>query len=530
MLERVFHIKSIKGKLTAVMMAVTGIVLLLVTLAFVVNEAVTFRTAIHRELKTLARIVGLNTTAAITFWDRKSAEDTLAGLSARPHIQTAVILTPDGAVFAQYLPHDASGGHLPFFTGNGQQQLRDNLAALAEFERDSERSWEWDQDLEVVERVMLDNQEVGIVVIQSDLKEMFGRLKWFLVVVLVVTVIALGVALFLSGMMHRPISSPILDLAKTMKRVSEGKEYTIRAHKRSSDEIGQLIDGFNEMLEQIQKRDEYIERTVAELKQSNDDIKGFIYSAAHDLRQPLVNIKGFTDEIVSSLREIQSIFQRSSQVPSEKDREKVAAIFQDDIQVASGFIGSSVERMNGLINALLKLSQIGHRELRFEPIDMTDLTRFVLNGLAHQIRKKEVNVVVGDLPGVTADRMAMEQIMSNLIDNAVKYLSQERPGLVEISGERVGDEMLFQVRDNGRGIHADDTPRLFQLFRRLGTQDVPGEGVGLAYVKALVRRQGGRIWCESELGEGSTFSFTVPQKEGESSTVTTQVDRLKAED
>jgi signal transduction histidine kinase len=515
MFERVFHSRSIKGKLTAVMMAVTSIVLLLVTLAFVVNEAVTFRTAIHRELQTLARIVGLNTTAAVTFWDRKSAEATLAGLSARPHIKAAFILTPDGAVFAQYLPREASGGDVPFVVGNGQQQLRDNLAALTVIERDSRRSWEWGQDLEVVERVMLDNQEVGIVVIYSDLKELFGRLKWFLVLVLLVTVIALGVAFLLSGMMHRPISGPILDLAKTMKRVSEGKEYTLRAPRRSSDEIGQLIDGFNEMLEQIQKRDDDIEWTAAELKQSNDDIKGFIYSAAHDLRQPLVNIKGFTDEIVYSLREIQAILQGSSLASSEKDREKIIAIFQNDIQAASGFIGSSVERMSGLITALLKLSRVGHRELRPEPIDMTVLTRSLLDGLEHQIRKNDVNMVVGDLPNVTADRVAMEQIMSNLVDNAVKYLSRERPGRVEISGERAGDETVYHVRDNGRGIHADDAPRLFQLFRRLGTQDVPGEGVGLAYVKALVRRHGGRIWCESEPGRGSLFSFTVLQRRAE---------------
>jgi signal transduction histidine kinase len=510
-LKRVFLIRSIKGKLTALMMIVTAIVLLLVTLAFVVNEAVTFRKAILGELQALTNIVGLNTTAAITFGDRHSAETTLAALAARPNLTAAYILTPDGAVFAKYLPREASGESMLFFEGNGQQQLRDNRAALAAFEHEAHRMWEWDNDLEVVERVMLDDQEVGAVVIRSDLRELFGRLKWFFVLVLIITVIALGIAFLLSGMMHRPISGPILDLAKTMKRISEDKEYTLRAPKRSSDEIGQLIDGFNEMLEQIQKRDEAIERTAAELKQSNDDIKGFIYGAAHDLRQPLVNIKGFTDEMVYALREIQSILQGSSLAPSEKDRDKITAIFQNDILEASGFIGSSVERMSGLINALLKLSQVGHRELRPEPIDMTGLTRSVLDGLEHQIRKNDVNVIVGDLPGVTADRMAMEQIISNLVDNAVKYLSRERPGRVEISGERVGDETIYHVRDNGRGIHAEDTPRLFQLFRRLGTQDVPGEGVGLAYVKALVRRHGGRIWCDSEPGAGSTFSFLIPQ-------------------
>lgn len=515
MFEQVLHISSLKGKLTAAMMTVTGIVLLLVTLAFVVNEAVTFRVAIHQELNTLAKIVGLNTTAAITFGDRKGAAVTLAGLASRPNLRAAYILTPDGAVFARFSPREAEVVESLFPEENGASQLQDNLTVLAKIERESHLAWEWDRALTVVERVMLDKQLVGVVVIQSDLKELLGRLKWFFVLVLMVTIVALGLSFLLSEMMHRPISAPILELAKTMKRVSEEKEYSLRAQKRSSDEIGQLIDGFNEMLEQIQKRDEDLAQTAAELQQSNADIKGFIYSAAHDLRQPLVNIKGFTEEMVSSLREIQAILQVSSQSPSEIECEKIRVIFQDDVLAASGFIGSSVERMSGLIDALLKLSQVGYRELRPEPLAMPALVRSVLDGLAQQIRGKEVEVVVGELPNVMADRLAMEQILSNLVDNAIKYLSQDRLGRIEISGERVGEETIYQVRDNGRGINADDAPKLFQLFRRLGTQDVPGEGVGLAYVKALVRRQGGRIWCESGPGMGSVFSFTVSQRRAE---------------
>ena len=515
MLERVFHIKSIKGKLTAVMMTVTGIVLLLVTLAFVVNETLTFRKAIHQELKTLAGIIGLNTTAAVTFGDRKSAESTLAALSARPNLRTAYLLMPDGEVFASYVSQDASGEYLPFFEGNGQQQLRDNLASLAKTERDSNQVWEWDLDLEVVERVLLDNQEVGVVVIQSDLKELIDRLKWFFVLVLIVTAIALGVALFLSEKMHRPISDPILDLAETMKKVSEGREYGIRVTKKTSDEIGQLIDGFNDMLAQIQKRDEELERAASEMKEGNEELKAFIYSAAHDLRQPLVNIKGFTIELRQSLQEISAVTAKHPERFTPEERNKLDDIYQNDVQAAIGFIGSSVERMDDLINALLKLSQVGHRVMRLERIDMNALVRTVRESMTHQIREKNTTLTIGDLPDVVADRLAMEQIMANLLDNAVKYLSRDCQGVVELSGEKAGPETIYHVRDNGRGISVDDMPKLFKIFRRLGVQDVPGQGVGLAYVRSLVRRQGGRIWCESKLGEGSVFSFTVLQRREE---------------
>jgi signal transduction histidine kinase len=340
---------------------------------------------------------------------------------------------------------------------------------------------------------------------------LFARLKWFIVFVLIITVIALGVALLLSGMMHRPISGPILDLAMTMKKVSEDKEYTLRAQKRSSDEVGQLITGFNEMLAQIQDRDAALERYTVELQNSNAELKSFIYSAAHDLRQPLVNIKGFTHELVRSLQETQAILHRNSESLPAGDRNRIAAIFEEDVQSSSGFIVSSVEQMASLINALLKLSQVSSRDLRPEPVSMETLVQSSLRGMHQQIQEQNVSVTVGDLPDVTADRTVMEQIMKNLLDNAVKYLDRERPGRIEIRGELTDAGIVYRVRDNGRGIAAADISKVFDLFRRAGKPDIPGLGVGLAYVRALVRLHGGRIWCESEEGVGSTFSLMLPQ-------------------
>jgi signal transduction histidine kinase len=118
-------------------------------------------------------------------------------------------------------------------------------------------------------------------------------------------------------------------------------------------------------------------------------------------------------------------------------------------------------------------------------------------------------VTVAPLPQVVADRTSMEQIMGNLLSNAINYLDRDRPGEIEISGERGQQETTVRVRDNGRGIAEDDMDKVFAPFRRAGRQDRPGEGMGMAYVQALVRRHGGRIWCESELGVGSTFTFTI---------------------
>jgi signal transduction histidine kinase len=169
--------------------------------------------------------------------------------------------------------------------------------------------------------------------------------------------------------------------------------------------------------------------------------------------------------------------------------------------------------MDNLINAVLKLSRAGRRNLNPETIMARDLVQNIVHSLAHQIESRNVAVIIDDLPTVVSDKTALEQIFGNLLDNAIKYLEPGRAGEIGISSERSDGEVVFHVRDNGRGMSREDIPRAFEIFRRVGKQDVPGEGMGLAYVKTLIRTLGGRIWCDSELGAGTTFSFTIPDVE-----------------
>ncbi len=275
------------------------------------------------------------------------------------------------------------------------------------------------------------------------------------------------------------------------------------------------IDGEKVLLEAFiditdQKNAELkLQRYASELKQSNEDVLSFAYIVSHDLRAPLVSIKGFTGELQYALQEIESVFDRCMLHLSEQERAKLAATYRKDVPVAMDFIKSSVGRMDGLISAVLVLSRLGHRELRPEPLDMTRVSKSILSSLAHQIEQRKTVVTIGELPAVTADKLAMEQIMGNLLDNALKYLDPVREGKIAVTAERNGEEVVFHVADNGRGIAQEDMHKVFEIFRRAGKQDVPGEGMGLAYVKTLVRRLGGRIWCESEPGKGTTFNFTI---------------------
>ena len=250
---------------------------------------------------------------------------------------------------------------------------------------------------------------------------------------------------------------------------------------------------------------------ASDLRAMNEEVRSFAHIVSHDLRAPLVNLKGFSGELVLLLDELAPIFERGLETLENEERDRMERLFRRELPEALEFIGSSADRMERLLNGILKLSRLGLQELRPEMVDTADLARLILRYLAHQIEERNAVVSIGPLPSVFADRASMEQIFGNLLDNAVKFLVGDRRGLVEIGAETVPEATVFHIRDNGRGIAESDLEKIFEIFNRAGRRDVPGEGVGLAYVKTLVRRLGGRIWCSSKPGEGSTFSFTIPR-------------------
>jgi signal transduction histidine kinase len=168
--------------------------------------------------------------------------------------------------------------------------------------------------------------------------------------------------------------------------------------------------------------------------------------------------------------------------------------------------------MDKLINAILKLSREGRRQLNPETVDLQALVEGTIASIQHQLAEKGTSIeVTGHLPTVISDRLALDQIFGNLIDNAVKYLAPGRPGEIRIGAVDFPTVVMVEITDNGRGIAATDHERIFELFRRSGTQNVAGEGIGLAHVRALVRRLGGEIAVESEIGRGSVFKVRLPK-------------------
>jgi signal transduction histidine kinase len=249
------------------------------------------------------------------------------------------------------------------------------------------------------------------------------------------------------------------------------------------------------------------ERTEA-LTRANEEIQRFAYIVSHDLRSPLVNIMGFTSELEAAMKTVGPYVAGDTMLA---DRARVAT--EEDIPEALRFIRASTGKMDGLINAILKLSREGRRDLRPEPVDLVALFRNAAASVRHQTDEVGAEISIpSSAPALVSDRLAMEQVVGNVVDNAVKYLARDRPGRIVITAGETARRVHIDITDNGRGIAEQDHERIFELFRRAGAQDRPGEGIGLAHVRALVRRLGGDISVQSELGRGTTFRIDLPRR------------------
>ncbi|BBK43696.1 histidine kinase [Allostella vacuolata] len=261
--------------------------------------------------------------------------------------------------------------------------------------------------------------------------------------------------------------------------------------------------------------EERVADRTADLARANDEIQRFAYIVSHDLRAPLVNVMGFTSELEVCLATLQRYVETTEAAPSveaEQAAEARLAAFED-LPEALRFIRSSTTRMDRLINAILKLSREGRRTLTAERIDMGAVLETAAASVQHQLQAGDGTITVEKpVPNIQSDRLAVEQVFGNLVDNAVKYLDPARPGRIVIRGREEGGRLVYEVEDNGRGIAPQDHERIFELFRRSGPQDRPGEGIGLAHVRTLARRLGGDVTVDSALGRGTIFRVILPRR------------------
>ncbi len=480
----------IRQKLMLIAMLTTGGALLLAGALIVYFNVSRFQEEMKRDLTSLAEIIARNSTAAVSFNDPAAEKETLSALRARPSIVGAAVYDKKGILFA----HAEPGGGMASYPDRPGRDV-------ASFEHGA---------LTVFHPIELKGERIGTVYLRSSLDELKARVWAQAVTVLAVFLSAGIVALILSSALQRLISGPILDLTGTARAVSERRDYSLRATRRTADELGELVDAFNDMLDQIQRRDSELqqakevleervqERTLElrqrneELNQSNKELDDFAYIASHDLKEPLRGIHNFSSFLL----------------------EDYAGKLDEDGRSKLETLMRLTRRMETLIDSLLQFSRLGRVDLATDRVDLNEIVAEILDSLAISLQEEHVEVrVPRPLPAVRADRVRVGEIFYNLIVNAMKY-NDKAEKWVEVGWrEEPGGPPVFYVRDNGIGIPEKHHDAVFRIFKRLHGRDKfgGGTGAGLTIVKKIVERHHGRIWVESSAGEGTTFYFTLQE-------------------
>lgn len=488
---------SIKHKLTLLVVLTSVTTLFFAGASFLAYEFLAAPRTIARNLASIASVVGHNSTAALVFEDQGAAQDTLNGLRATTSIAWAFIYRSDGSVFAGY-----------------RRDAREVAAPQCPLEFADFRTM--DGGVELCSPVKYHGKVVGAIGLRADLSEAYARLWNYVLLSFAALALSLLAALAISRSAQRRVSQPIMALTDVAMKVSQQQNYSVRAQTTSQDEIGTLVNGFNDMLQQIERRDGELKKTQSELQQrvdelqhevaerrraeetlagktielqrSNAELEQFAYVASHDLREPLRMITGYT------------------QLLEKRYRAQLDATAQDYID----FAVDGAKRMEALIIDLLTYSRVGTKGKAFAAADIEALFATTLKSLSIAIEESGAKVTHDPLPVMWCDGAQVGQLLLNLIGNGIKYHDTRIPK-IHLSCKRDGDQWLFAVSDNGIGIEARYAERIFVIFQRLHTRDeYPGTGIGLAVCKKIVERHGGRIWLESEPGRGSTFYFTIP--------------------
>jgi len=273
---------------------------------------------------------------------------------------------------------------------------------------------------------------------------------------------------------------------------------------------GETISGMVIDITERKRAEEKCGRLIREMVDKNKELEHIVYAASHDLRSPLVNILGFSKELEYASKQVHSVLQNGE--VSSPVKEELAPILEEDIPEALQYIFKNTSKMDSLLSGLLQFSRTGRTALTIKQLDMNKLMSDIFEAFDYQIKKAGANVTKVKLPSCRGDMTQINQIFSNLLDNALKYLDPKRAGIIKISGHKLKGQSVYCVEDNGIGIAKEHQGKIFDMFYQLNPGASSGEGLGLTIARKILDRHKGKIWVESEPRKGSKFLVSFPAK------------------
>jgi len=458
------------------------------------------RSTILHGLSTDTRIIASQCDVALAFNNKNDVKKVLRALESNKSVMFGGVYTNEGELFAVYYRKDT------------------DKSVTAELTKGRDYYF-GEKSLTVFHDIEHDGDKIGTLVVRSDLRQLQIVLRKSFWVILLVILLALALAFPLSAKFQRLISQPILNLSEVAMRIKINNDFSIRAHNKSDDEVGCLIESFNQMVEQIQQRDtelvnsnkqlkkEAEERKLAEksleilnhkleqmvnkLSESNKELQDFVHVASHDLREPLRTISSFGILLGDSLK---------------------GKLNEDDCENLQ-FMIDGASRMTQMVEAILFYSRIGTKDIQFNNIDLNEAVKELKElELAALLEETGGTILVPDsLPLINGDSTQVIQLLQNLIGNALKYHKPQIVPEVCIRVDKIVDNMVrIEIADNGIGIKEEYYKDVFTMFRRLHPREsYEGAGIGLSVCKKIVERHGGEIGICSELEKGTKFWFTL---------------------
>jgi signal transduction histidine kinase/ActR/RegA family two-component response regulator len=472
----IFHNVPVRRMFTWVNVATTAVALLLASAAFVTYDVYIASDHLVRRQATQAEIIGYNAASALVFEDREAATKTLSALRAEPQILAAGIFTPDGAPFAIY-----------------RHQRLSILPDLQNVEAEGDGYRFMDDHLLVYRNIIVDGETIGSVRLLSDPSEITASGIRHLGIASVIFLVAITASLPILSRLQRRLSGPIMELVAKARIVSERKDYSVRATPAGENELGLLVGTFNEMLGQIQERDQKLERARDDAETANRAKDEFLAVVSHELRTPLSPVLAWVHML------------RSGRL----DEERTARALE--------VIERNVKSQAQLIEDLLDVSRIITGKLRLDvhPIEMAPVVEAAVEAIRPTADLKGIRFQVIVDPRavmIAGDPERLKQVLWNLLSNAVKFTP--KGGRVQVVAHRVNSHVEIAVSDTGKGINADFLPYVFEPFRQADTASTRthgGLGLGLSIVRHLVELHGGRVRVESPGdGQGATFTVELP--------------------
>lgn len=491
--------RSLRLKLIGIILLTTLAALVVALVAIVAYDLRAYRQNWTADVSTQTELIGRMSAPAIAFDDPRAAKENLELLRLRPHVQAAAIYTANGALFATY-------------ARPGANRQFPKLPEADSMRVDG-------QELVVYRRIVNDKEILGTVYLRTDY-ELLQRIRDYVGIAIAVAISAMFVALLMSSQLQRVVTNPVLAIAGVAREVVQQKDYTRRAMKVSDDEVGVLVDSFNDMLTEIERRtgdlevsnvelgrqvaersraeqeilrlnaelEDRVRDRTAQLEAANRELEAFSFSVSHDLRAPLRAIDGFSQALLEDF---------PKDVPEEAQR------------YLSRIRGATL-RMSQLIEDLLNLSRVSRGAIDRVPVDMSELARQVIGNIRQHEPNRIVDVSIWDGMSVQADQRLLRAALENLLGNAWKFTAKAEHPRIEVGALRDGEHQVFFVRDNGAGFDMAYVDKLFGPFQRLhSATEYAGAGIGLATVQRIVYRHGGRIWADAKVGKGAAFYFTL---------------------